>query len=203
MCQSTILHTSESEAVVDLLYLLLADSEVAAGHLYGGVVEYLPQLDEGHLRILPRRHDDLPSEALAEAVAAEVPHLETVPRLDLLQDDIQPLGGIDGPLLADEAGLVPVADVQRLVAGDYVRPEGGVDVYGPALACLLLCDGDLITVQEHRPGEALEVGHAKAEEGAAADEEADAVVPVIIQPLHKSCHVIPRYIVRRGYAVLC
>lgn len=63
------------------------------------MIEYLAELDEGHLRLRPGVLDDLAPEGLAKGVCAQVLDLDLVFLLGLLQELVQALRAIDGILL--------------------------------------------------------------------------------------------------------
>ena len=72
------------------------------------MVEELRELDECKFTLSLRRRKlkDLPAEGLAERVGGEVLDLEIVLLLDVLQENVDSLNGVDSMFLGDEARSV-------------------------------------------------------------------------------------------------
>ena len=82
---------------------------------------------------------------------------QSVPLLYLFEKDIDALGAVYPLLSGYKTTLIPIFDVQSLVAILDVTLELLVDGHFPSLASLLLEDYELVTIQEHRPSELFQV----------------------------------------------
>lgn len=105
---------------------------------------------------------------------------------DALEHHIEPVGGVGLANLGEEYRLVQLLDMELLVAGLDDGPlEGVIDLNDAPLAGLLLVDDEGVLVKQLVPGQPEKVADAEAEEDAAAHEEANAIVPVLEEPVHQ------------------
>ena len=143
------------------------------------MVEEFGELDEGEFALAfgGGEFEDLPAESLAERVGGEVLDLDVVAALDFLQEDVDPLGGVDAVLVREEAWPLERPRMDGVVAGLDVGLELLVDLDGPALVRLLLVDDELsFGVEKVFPRQGQEVADAESEEDSAADEERHCVL---------------------------
>ena len=112
-------------------------------------------------------------------MGGEVPDLQTVSELDLLEAVVDALNGEYAPLPAEETGLVDVGDLQRLIAVLYMFLKPPVDFHYPSLARFFLGDHEGVLAEQHVPCECAEIGDAESEETSAADKEAETVIAVV------------------------
>ena len=111
---------------------------------------------------------------------------------DALEHHIEPVGGVGLANLGEEYRLVQLLDVELFVAGLDDGPlEGVIDLDDAAFPGLLLVDDEGVLVKQHVPGQPEKVADAEAEEDAAAHEEADAIVPVLEEPVHQGNCLVP------------
>lgn len=98
----------ELQHIIRTQHLFLFDAEVDSGDAGVGMVEELRELDECKFTLSLRRRKlkDLPAEGLAERVGGEVLDLEIVLLLDVLQENVDSLNGVDSMFLGDEARSV-------------------------------------------------------------------------------------------------
>lgn len=105
---------------------------------------------------------------------------------DTLEHHIEPVSGIGLTNLGEENQLVHLPYAEPLVAGLDDEPlEGVIDLDDAAFPGLLLVDDEGILVKQLVPGQQEKVADAEAEEDAAAHEEANAIVPVLEEPVHQ------------------
>ena len=105
---------------------------------------------------------------------------------DALEHHIEPVGGVGLANLGEEYRLVHLPDMKLLIAGLDDGPlDGVIDLDDAPLPGLLLVDDEGILVKKLVPGQPEKVADAEAEEDAAAHEEANAIVPVLEEPVHQ------------------
>ena len=94
--------------IIRAQHLFLFDAEVDSGDAGVGMIEELRELDECKFTLSLRRRKlkDLPAEGLAERVGGEVLDLEIVLLLDVLQENVDSLNGVDSMFLGDKARSV-------------------------------------------------------------------------------------------------
>ena len=115
--------------------------------------------------------------------------------LDLLQDNINPLNRDYITIAVEEAFLVRVFYIQRLITLLDMLTNSGVDLYFSVLSCLLLVEGK--TLAEYLfPGKIEKITDAKPEERAASNEKAHPVSAILEQPVCQVEHCIPRKVIR-------
>lgn len=108
-----------------------------------------------------------------------------------LKHHIQPVSGIGLLPLGYEYQVLRVLRAQFHIAFLDMLLEGWVDFDYPSLAGLLLKEDEGIPGKEVIPGQAEKVADAEAEIYAAANQERDGVIPVIIQAVHKGNSLVP------------
>lgn len=98
----------ELQHIIRTQHLFLFDAEVDSGDAGVGMIEELRELDECKFTLSLRRRKlkDLPAEGLAERVGGEVLDLEIVLLLDVLQENVDSLNGVDSMFLGDKARSV-------------------------------------------------------------------------------------------------
>lgn len=105
---------------------------------------------------------------------------------DTLEHHIESICSVGLANLGEEYRLVQLPYAELFVAGLDDGPlEGVIDLDDAPLAGLLLVDDEGILVKQLVPGQPEKVADAEAEEDAAAHEEANAIVPVLEEPVHQ------------------
>lgn len=115
--------------------------------------------------------------------------------LDFFEHDIDTLNGDDITVAVEETFLVRICDVQCLIALLDMLTHSSIDLYLPALSCLLLVEGKAFA-EYLFPGETAKITDAKPEERATGNEEAHPVSAIFEQPVCQVEHCIPRQVVR-------
>lgn len=111
---------------------------------------------------------------------------------DTLEHHIEPVGGVGQANLGEEYRLAHLPYAELFVAGVDDGPlEGIIDLDDAAFSGLLLVDDEGILVKKLVPSQPEKVADAEAEEDAAAHEEADAIVPVLEEPVHQGDCLVP------------
>lgn len=115
--------------------------------------------------------------------------------LDFFEHDIDTLNGDDITVAVEETFLVRICDVQCLIALLDMLTHSSIDLYLPALSCLLLVYSEALT-EYLFPRKGEKIADAKPEERAAGNEEAHPVSAIFEQPMCQVEHCIPRQVVR-------
>lgn len=97
-----------------------------------------------------------------------------------LEHNIQSIGGVGLLPLGNEYQVLRVLRAQFHIAFLDMLLEGRIDFDYPSLAGLLLKEDEGIPGKEVIPGQAEKVADAEAEIYAAANQERDGVMPVIV-----------------------
>ena len=156
------------------------------------MAKHLTQPDQRILTPVPGHRIDPFGEGLPEAMRGEAFDGEPVLDPDALEHHIEPVGGVGLANLGEEYRLVQLLDAELIVAGlDDGTLEGVIDLDDAPLPGLLLVDDEGILVKKLVPSQPEKVADAEAEEDAAAHEEADAIVPVLEEPVHQGDCLVP------------
>ena len=90
-----------------------------------------------------------PSKCLPHRVCGEVLDLEPVLHLNLFEMGVDALNGIDTALVGEEARLLPIGYLQRIIAVLDMPLEAPVDFNDTPLAGFLFIEHKTLVIQEH------------------------------------------------------
>ena len=144
---------------------------------------------------------------LPHRVGREVLYLQGVLDPDFLKVSVDSLDGIDSPLVANKARLLPVGNLQGVEAFLDVLLETPVDTDDSPLAGFLLVQHKALLVKTLIPGQGAKVRNSQPEEAAATDKETEPVIPIIVEFPNQSHCRVPFQVISRcvgvSYAHYC
>ena len=156
------------------------------------MAQHFAQLDQGILALVSGHRIDPFCEGLAKAMRGETLDGEPVLDPDALEHHIEPVGGVRMANLREEYRLVHLPNAEPLVARLDDGPlEGVIDLDDTPLAGLLLVDDERILVKQLVPSQPEKVANPQPKEDATAHEEANAIVPVLEEPVHQGDCLVP------------
>ena len=126
-----------------------------------------------------------------KGVRGEVGDVQPVLVLVRFEHHIEPVRCVGLLPLGDEYQVLRALGVHLLIAFLYVPFERRVDFDYPSLSRLLLKENEGISGKKVVPGQEKNITDAETEVDAAADQERNGEVPVLIKPVHKGNRLVP------------
>ena len=121
----------------------------------------------------------------------EVCYVQPVLDPDALEYHVEAIGGVRFAVLGDEHKVCGVSGSHLRITTLDVLLEPPIDLDDTAFAGLFLVDDEGVPSKEVIPSQSQNVAYPQPEVDAAADEERDSEVPVIVQAVHQVVCLVP------------